>query len=437
VKTIPMSMAPRAVEPPVRAAAFAHAGVAAAAMVCTLPGRTHGLGLITEPLLADLALDRVAYAALNFWATLLGAAFCVPCGWLVDRWGIRPVLSATLLALGAVVLLMARLPADSAHIGIPSADVFSRGGLGWAQAPAALFVLVLLTRGLGQSALSVVSLALVGRAGGRKAGPVIGVYSFLVAVGFMAAFGVVKVALERFDLTWRELWGGMGLILVGAGVLAALFSRTPTRVEPANGAAGEDSDLSLGRALLTPAFWTFGLATSFYGLVASGLSLFNQSVLAERHFDRSVFLTITVLAPIVGLAANLLAGLLAARVRLGILLAIGLLIQTAALALFPRVSTLTDVYVYAVAMGVAGGMMTVIFFTAWGQMFGLRHLGQIMGAAQLLTVVASAAGPLVLAAGHRAVGSYAPVLQSLAGVSAALALAVWFVPTPRLPEKTP
>ena len=47
-------------------------GVAAAAMVATLPGRTHGLGLITEPLLSDLQLGRVPYAALNFWATLIG-----------------------------------------------------------------------------------------------------------------------------------------------------------------------------------------------------------------------------------------------------------------------------------------------------------------------------------------------------------------------------
>ena len=32
---------------------WAHVGLAALAMVATLPGRTHGLGLITEPLLAD------------------------------------------------------------------------------------------------------------------------------------------------------------------------------------------------------------------------------------------------------------------------------------------------------------------------------------------------------------------------------------------------
>ena len=45
-------------------------------MVATLPGRTQGLGLITEPLLADLHLDRLTYASINFWATLIGAAFC-------------------------------------------------------------------------------------------------------------------------------------------------------------------------------------------------------------------------------------------------------------------------------------------------------------------------------------------------------------------------
>jgi len=51
--------------------------VAAAAMVGTLPGRTQGLGLVTEPLLADLGLGRVEYAQLNLWATLIGAGFAV------------------------------------------------------------------------------------------------------------------------------------------------------------------------------------------------------------------------------------------------------------------------------------------------------------------------------------------------------------------------
>src|SRR5258708_37953809 len=39
------------------------------------PGRTQGFGLITEPLLSDLGIDRVAFATVNLWATLPAAAF--------------------------------------------------------------------------------------------------------------------------------------------------------------------------------------------------------------------------------------------------------------------------------------------------------------------------------------------------------------------------
>jgi hypothetical protein len=37
-------------------------------------------------------------------------------------------------------------------------------------------------------------------------------------------------------------------------------------------------------------------------------------------------------------------------------------------------------------MGVAGGMLTVLFFIVWKQAFGQRHLGKIQGAAQMLSV---------------------------------------------------
>ncbi|MFM8273467.1 MAG: MFS transporter, partial [Gemmata sp.] len=80
------------------------------------------------------------------------------------------------------------------------------------------------------------------------------------------------------------------------------------------------------------------------------------------------------------------------------------------------------------------------FFTVWRQAFGPAHLGQIQGAAQLLTVLASAAGPLVLAAGQRACGSYAPVVQNLAATAAAFAVAALLVPLPSAtapPEEDP
>jgi MFS family permease len=109
-------------------------------MVGTLPGRTQGLGLITEPLLADLKIGRVEYAQLNLWATLIGATGAVGVGRLIDRFGSRAVLTTVAMLLGTVVCWMSRVASFTE-----------------------LAIAVTLTRALGQSALSVVSLAMVGQ----------------------------------------------------------------------------------------------------------------------------------------------------------------------------------------------------------------------------------------------------------------------------------
>src|ERR671933_676608 len=86
---------------------WVHVFIAALAMVGTLPGRTQGLGLITEPLMRDLHIDRIAFATINLFATLVGSLFCIGVGRLVDRVGSRVVLTAVSLCLGIVVVAMA------------------------------------------------------------------------------------------------------------------------------------------------------------------------------------------------------------------------------------------------------------------------------------------------------------------------------------------
>src|ERR1700719_1674672 len=77
--------------------------MAAILMLTTMPGRTQGLGLITEPLLKDLHIDRITYANINLWATLIGAVFCFPAGYLIDRFGLRLVAGALTMLLGVTV----------------------------------------------------------------------------------------------------------------------------------------------------------------------------------------------------------------------------------------------------------------------------------------------------------------------------------------------
>jgi hypothetical protein len=63
----------------------------------------------------------------------------------------------------------------------------------------------------------------------------------------------------------------------------------------------------------------------------------------------------------------------------------------------------------------------VLFFAAWPRLYGRRQLGRVQGVAQAITVVASAVGPLLLAACVEGTGSYAAAFRVLAAVIALLA----------------
>lgn len=395
-------------------------GVAAAAMVGTLPGRTQGLGLVTEPLLRDLGLDRVTYAQINLAATLVGSLFCLGIGRLVDRVGSRLVLTVLAIGLGLVVLAMSG-----------------------ASGVLAMLALITLTRGLGQSALSVVSLTMVGKWFARRLPLAMGVYAVVMSIGFMVAFPVVGATV--LSRGWRVAWAGIGFaLLLGLAPLSwLLVRRTPEAVGlqvdgdatsgPADAAVeDESSGDTLGSALRGGAFWVFALAASLYGLVASGIGLFNESILAERGFPPALYHRTLVITALVALLGNFAGGFLAERGSLRALLVTSMALLAAALIGLPHVTTEWQVSLYAVVMGVVGGFVMVVFFAFWGRAYGRAHLGRIQGAAQILTVLASAVGPLLLAQCVALTGSYAAAFYGLAAAVAALALAGVVV---RLPSR--
>jgi hypothetical protein len=133
---------------------------------------------------------------------------------------------------------------------------------------------------------------------------------------------------------------------------------------------------------------------------------------------------------ITGLAGNFGAGAFADGRSLRHVLVAALLVLTGALAALAHVATNAQVMGQAVAMGIAGGFVTVVFFSFWGRAYGRAHLGRIQGAAQAMTVLASAIGPVFLARWVEATGSYAAAFHALAAVVAALAVATSVVSIP-------
>jgi len=391
--------------------------VAAAAMVGTLPGRTQGLGLITEPLLTDLKISRVGYAQLNLWATLIGSAGAIGVGRLIDQFGSRGVLTVVAVALAAVVCLMSRVTSFTE-----------------------LAIAITLTRALGQSALSVVSLAMVGQWFVRRINAAMAIYSVVLSIGFMIAFPVVGFAVQMHG--WRQAWLMVGIaILAGLAPLAWLVVRRspesiglipdglPT-IDDGRSTIDDVTGYTLRAALLTPAFWVFAIGAALYGLVASGIGLFNESILVERGFGPNIYYETLVVTAMTGLAGNFLGGWLAGYVPLNRLMAISLFVLTGGLVALPRLSTHAMVMAWAACMGLGGGLVMVMFFSVWPRVYGRRHLGRIQGVAQALTVLASALGPLLLATCVAWTGSYRAMFYILAAIIGMFGLAALAVPLP-------
>jgi MFS family permease len=190
------------------------------------------------------------------------------------------------------------------------------------------------------------------------------------------------------------------------------------------------SDYTLLEALHSPAFWVFSLSSSVFGLVYSGIALFNESILAERGFDASTYHAVLAISAFFGLLANFGGGWLASRWSIQRLMGVGMAVLGGAVVALPLVRTLAHVVLYGVTMGVAGGVVTVVFFSVWGQAFGRAYLGRIQGSAQMMTVIASAIGPLLLAETLRRTGSYNSLFYGLAGIVAILGIGCWFVRMP-------
>lgn len=382
---------------------WAVALVSAVAMVGTLPARTQGLGIATEHILVDFQIDRVTWAEINLWATLAGAGCAIWVGRLLDRFGARVVLTTTLLVLGLVVAAMS-------------------GATG----TGALIVLVALTRGIGQSALSAVSLAVVGQWFARRLAWAMAIYAVVMSVGFMMAFPVVGAVVQAQG--WRVAWQGLaGLLLVVLAPLAWLVVRRgPEAIglavdgaAEAPAAAANGDELLVGwhwrDAVATRSFWVFALGAALYGLVASGIGLFNESILAERGFGPGIYYQSLAVTALMALVGNFAGGWIADRWSMPRLMTLAMTVLAIGLAVLPHLTATPQVMIWAGLMGLGSGFVMVLFFGYWARAYGRRHLGQIQGAAQTLTVLASAVGPLLLAEWVERTGSYGSMFTMLAG----------------------
>lgn len=362
---------------------------------------------LSGDVIEDLGWTRTMWASGTAPMLLVSSVSQAFVGAACARFGVRPVVVASLLCLGVSVVSFATMQTI-------------------AQFYVAMMILALANAGIGDVSVGSVitkwfsrrrSLAL----GFAMAGSNVGSIAFLAALG-----------LTIDDIGWRETaltvgLGGVALILPVA--FAFVRDPLPGEGEPASeaeeGSPPESSDsLEYGEILRRPEFWILFYALFCYSLVQLGL--FDQFVLylTDLGYEKQEAYGALGLAVGAGIAAKLGAGVVGQLVpsRVAFLVNTGLL--AISLMLVPFAANPVVLTTFSVCFGLSTSSRDVFLPLAVADAFGTRSFARVYGLMMLAFVPGGALGPVVLAEAHRVFGDYRPGFATCIVLAAAASLAL-------------
>ena len=376
-------------------------------MLCQMgAGFFYASRALSAEVIGELGWTRTMWASGMAPMLIISSISQVFVGAACVRFGVRPVVLASLLCMGVSVVAFSSMQSIT-HFYV------------------AMMLLALANAGIGDVSIG----SVITKWFDRRRSLALGFAMVGSNIGSIVYLGVMgRVLLES---NWR-----VAAMIVGLGGLAtilpfALFVVRDPR--PGEGAAAEthagakaeiaESSVPLAQAIRSPSFWILFYSLFCYSLVQLGLV--DQFVLYLTdlgYSDQEAFGALQ-LAVGAGIASKLGAGVVGQLVssRTAYLSSTGLL--AISLMLVPFAGNGVVLTLFSISFGLSTSARDVFLPLAVADAFGTRHFAQIYGLMILAFVPGGAVGPIVLAEAHRIFGHYRSgfmaciVLTSLAFVS--------------------
>jgi MFS family permease len=296
---------------------------------------------------------------------------------------------------------------------------------------ASLYISFSLVRSLGQGALTLVSIWLVGEWFERRRG-------FATALaGLGGSLSVMLFPLMNWWLIGHFGWQSGWLVLAGLvwGVLlvpslllirdrpeelgllpdgddppspASSVLPTHDRVsaDPASGLSG----WPVAAVLRDTTFWKLLAVPATSGMVGTGLIFHAVSLLGSRGVTAGWALALISFQAVVATIVAIVAGQLTDHYPNRYLLAAAMLLLASSVAVVLLMPWTALVLVYAILLGLHGSILRSAGMVVWMTYYGRAHQGEIRGVAMAVMILGAAVGPLPLALSMDRFGSYTPAL---------------------------
>jgi MFS family permease len=391
------------------------AGCTLGVAVCVIPVSILSLGVFMKPLGAEFGWGR---AEISFALTILsvGMAGALPvAGRLIDRFGVRIPLLASLLLYGGGILL---IPTLLDNFGLPA------------------FYGIALWLGItGAASSSVAYVNVLSAWFDRSRGLALGFAMSGIAVGGATSPVLAATLIDSFD--WRAGFYGLAMLPLLIGIPIGLFLQEAPSAKAAR--RTREAQLLPGvtatQASRMPIFWVLFALFLIAATAIHGIQIHLAPLLSDRGLSPDMAALGMTFMFGISAAVRLIAGYSFDRIfapRVGAFCFFAACLGAALLV--PDSSPM--VYLFAVALlGMGAGAESDLLAMLVSRYFGLRSFGTIFGWICAAFMVGSAIGPWFLGIGFDSTGSYG---SSLMWCAVGLALTtVILIALPRFPTWQP
>ena len=375
------------------------------------------------PLADDLGWSRTLIAGAASVGGLVASGVSPLVGWLVDRYGARQVLAASVFIMGLSTIALA-----------------------WATVPVAFYIAYGISRVIFASPVPIGASVVVSRWFVRMRGRTNGILFASHSIGLIA-FPLIASAVIA-SRGWQDAWIVLGALVWIIALVPVTFlivqrpedlglrpdgDAEPSATDTAGAPAPEEPAWTLKEAMRTPALWLLAAGVGTLFLVQAGINTHMAALLRDQGL--SLFLSgvgLSLNAAFMG-AGSLAWGWIAERLPVRYVLA-GVAVAVAVPALlFLTADTTAKALAISSLFGFGVGGMLSVPPVAYADYYGRRSLGAIRGVTEPFTSLEQAVGAVASGIVYDLTGSYAIALIAFAILGGVTAAVILFARPPRRP----
>ena len=401
--------------------------VAAGCAMRMLGGGFHlyGFTIFFLPITNELGLSRAATSLVFSLARAEGAIEGPLAGYVIDRYGPRPMMLAGIILSGLGYMLLATVDSYAAFLIVYLGVISLAFSAGFMHSPMVLANSWFIRR--RAMAMTLISSAI--GIGGTLITPIL---AFTVAQwgwrygAFIAGLGLIVTGIP-VALYVKRSPESMGLVPDGAPAEAPRqFSHT-TDAQPSN-----EREFTLKQALKTAAFWKLILATTTRVGVFNSITVHFVPIMVWRGASEAKAAALLATLALMSLPSHLFIGWIADRVNKPRLMAACMLIGAGAVAILAYGDGEWALWTFTILFTFVEALFPVSWATV-GDYFGRKHFATIRGSMSFFYLWGPALGPVITGYVYDRYQSYAPLMNAYIAIALVAGLLYASLRQPKLP----